>query len=283
MKTNLLIALYNLLQHPVKDIIKYYSQSNNRINQVGEALEIYIKDIFCGTFGVVDLQKKNEIYSKYFSYLGNENNPPDFMIKKGDAVEVKKTGSKNNIQLNSSFPKDKLYANSPMITKACREAENWDIKDHLYCIGTTDSNNNLKTIWFIYGDCYVANKEIYERIKTAVSKSINQLDDIILSDTKELGRVNSVDPLGLTYLRIRGMWGITHPSLAFNYLSKNREQSSFSFNAILKEEKYLSFPQQDRILLESIQNNNFSITQIKIKNPNNPANLDSAILIHYSE
>ena len=31
-----------------------------------------------------------EKYSEVFSYLGNTSNPPDMIIKDGDAIEVKK-------------------------------------------------------------------------------------------------------------------------------------------------------------------------------------------------
>lgn len=56
-----------------------------------------------------------------FSYIGNQNNPPDLMIKHGDAIEIKKIQTANaNLVLNSSYPKDKLYANNPMITKTVR-------------------------------------------------------------------------------------------------------------------------------------------------------------------
>lgn len=40
------------------------------------------------------------------SHQGNKNHPPNFIIRGGDAIEVKKIESKNrNIALNSSFPK----------------------------------------------------------------------------------------------------------------------------------------------------------------------------------
>ena len=42
------------------------------------------------------------------------------------------------IALNSSYPTAKLYSDSPMITKACRESEEWTEKDLLYAIGSVD-------------------------------------------------------------------------------------------------------------------------------------------------
>ena len=54
-----------------------------------------------------------EKYSEVFSYLGNTSNPPDMIIKDGDAIEVKKIEGFNTLMLNSSYPKQKLYSSSP--------------------------------------------------------------------------------------------------------------------------------------------------------------------------
>ena len=64
------------------------------------------------------------------------------MLQGGDAIEVKKIASQTaQIALNSSYPTAKLYANSPMITKACRECEQWDEKDLLYAIGSVQKKS----------------------------------------------------------------------------------------------------------------------------------------------
>ena len=86
---------------------------------MGEALEEYIKDLFSGTVFEKNENKRMEIISKVFSYLGNTNNPPDSILREGDAIEVKKIENKtSSLALNSSFPKAKLYSNSTMITDA---------------------------------------------------------------------------------------------------------------------------------------------------------------------
>ncbi len=97
------------------------------------------------------------------------------MLKNSDAIEVKKLQSKNSaIALKSSYPKAKLYANSPMITKACRECEEWSEKDIIYTIGYT-TNTHLNSLWMIYSDCFCADKETYERIKETISSGINSI------------------------------------------------------------------------------------------------------------
>ncbi len=281
MNTNLLIALKNIVDKPVTSLVSHYS-SSNRMNNVGEALELYVKDIFCNSLAVETLAQKNEIFSHYFSYIGNQNNPPDLMIKGGDAIEVKKIESLNSgIALNSSYPKNKLHSNSAMITKACRDCEDWTEKDLLYVVGVT-KNGILKSLWFVYGDCYAAENETYERIRTKISSGLRELTDVEFAETNELGRVNRVDPLGITYLRIRGMWHIENPNKVFDYVAEN-SAADFSVNALMLKSKYDAFPAEDKHALESIKTPDFSIKTVAIKSPDNPAKLLDAVLISFRQ
>lgn len=252
------------------------------MNSVGEALELYIKDVFCDSLKVKGHAQKAEIFSKHFSYIGNQNNPPDIMIKGGDAIEVKKIESLNSgIALNSSYPKDKLYANSSMITKECRGCEKWEEKDVLYAVGVTKAKK-LKSLWFVYGDCYAADKKIYERIRTKISMGLRELPDVEFAETNELGRVNRVDPLGITYLRIRGMWHIENPNKAFDYITSAGD-GEFSVNALILKDKYNSFPLKDRKVIEKIKTKGFLIKDVRIKSPNNPAKMLDAKLISFKK
>ena len=67
---------------------------------------------------------------------------------------------KERIELQSeyfSFKKDKLYRNSNMITIACKNCEeDWQEKDMCYVIGLVDKNQSIRSLCFIYGDCYCA-------------------------------------------------------------------------------------------------------------------------------
>lgn len=279
--TNLLIALSNLVKNPLTDVVSHY-RSSNRANSMGDALEFYVKDLFCGTTDVKDTNKKNEIYDKHFSYLGNQNNPPDIIIRGGDAIEVKKIESlRSGIALNSSYPKDKLYSDSPMITQACRGCEDWREKDLIYTIGVA-KNNKLQALWFVYGNCYAAGKEIYERIRNKISSGLSELEGVEFSETKELGRVNKVDPLGITYLRIRGMWHIDNPIKVFDYIT-GVDGDKLTVNALILKDKYNSFPAQDRENLEKLEASGLSISDVKIKSPNNPAKLLEAKLIKFTK
>ena len=278
MNTNTLIAIKNIATMPIGELRSFYAQ-HNRANSMGEALENYIKDVFAGTLHETNEQNRLTRLEEVFSYQGNQNNPPDIIIRNSDAIEVKKIESPNKeLALNSSYPKAKIFADSPMITSACRECENWQEKDILYAVGVV-KGNSLKKLFFVYGIDYAASAEIYERIKNTISSGVNTIPDVEFAQTNELGRVNRVDPLGVTYLRIRGMWGIENPAKVFSYVYAP-SNTDFEFTAIINLEKYNAFPEVDRIALENISE--VEISDIKIKTPDNPSALKQAKMIRFS-
>lgn len=276
--SNILKAIINTVKNPITKLDDY-QLGNNRINNVGVALEEFIKDAFANTIGKKENQKLED-YSKTFSYLGNQNNPPDIMLKDGDAIEIKKIQSSNTaLALNSSYPKAKIFSNSKMITKACREAEDWNEKDMIFVIGHV-KDHNLKRLWMIYGDCFAADKDIYERIKSTISNGIKTISNVEFTETKELGKVKKVDPLGITDLRIRGMWHIANPNKIFNYLEGLNNESKFELISIISDKKFQTFPKKDKVLIR--KEKGIKIKDILIKNPNNPAKTIDAKQITYN-
>lgn len=276
MKTNILICIINIIKsYKVGDVM----QDDNgeygiSINNMGAGFEKFIKNAFCNSF-YLEEKEKIIIQSEYFSYLGNQNNIPDLIIRNGDAFEVKKIESnEGSIALNSSFPKNKLY--SCITNKACQNCEaNWQEKDICYIVGCLDKKTKvIRGIWFAYGDCYCANPEIYTQIKDTMTNNIQNIG-IELGETSEIARVNKVDPLGITYLRVRGMWGIEHPSKVFEYITTKNEKPYIK--ALMLKSKFQSFDENSRNAI--LQKCN--VKDVKIQNPNNPANLLEAVLIEY--
>lgn len=276
--SNILKAFINIVNN-YQISITNVTQGNNRANNMGEGLETYIKDMFAGTMNETNEQIKLEKLSRIYSYQGNKNNPPDLMLSSSDAIEIKKLESKNSaIALNSSYPKAKLYADSPMITTACRNCESWSIKDMLYAVGYVNQSV-LKSLWLVYGDCFCADKATYERIKNTISSGITTIPNVEFTETKELGKVKKVDPLGITDLRIRGMWHIDNPNKTFNYIYTYDDTKDFQLICLMKKEKYNSLPSEDKEAIENIADENVEVQNIRIKNPNNPAQLIDAKLL----
>ena len=94
--SNILKAFVNITKNPIVNLVDFY-QGRNRINNSGKALENYIQDIFAGTVDEDNETKRLKKLQEVFSYQGNQNNPPDLILKNSDAIEVKKLQSKNSV------------------------------------------------------------------------------------------------------------------------------------------------------------------------------------------
>lgn len=275
--TNILEAIVNIVNNPIVEIKNHYT-GRNRANNVGEALEIFVKDAFANTIQEQNEQLKTSKFNEVFSWLGNQNHPPDIMIRQGDAIEVKKTQSANSdLALNSSYPKSNIQSNSNMITQECRTCEEWTVKDLIYCVGHT-TDESINSLWMVYGNIYAAKHETYQIIKQKISDGINEIPNVELAETNELGRVNRVDPLGITNLRIRGMWQIQNPRRVFEYLH-NSTSDTFELVAIIPTDKYNSFLIDSKNRIENLDDERLKISNVNVKDPNNPANLINAKLI----
>lgn len=187
---NIIHAIINLINAPTTRLSSRF-QSNNRANSQGKALEEFIQDLFAGSLQL-NGERRAKALRASFSWLGNANNPPDAMLRNGDAIEVKKIAKPNSVlALNSSHPKHKLYAHSPLIAKACRDAEKWTKKDIIYAVGVVEADI-LKHLCFVYGEDYCADDAVYTRVKSMLKRRVESHSDLDFSATNELGRINSI-------------------------------------------------------------------------------------------
>lgn len=284
--TNTIQAAISFISNPPHDLRdQVVGEITNRANSAGENLEQYIYDLYSGVASSDTAEARILKHQRAFSYIGNQNNPPDSMLRGGDAIEVKKfnipsSGNLNGeIQLNSSHPKDYLFRSNPRLTQACRDSEVWDKKEMVYALGYV-SGSNLRRLWLIYGDCYFADENTYLRVESAITESVKELD-LELGVTKELGRVNKVDPLGITNLRVRGMWITSKPEGVFNYLPVKDLPYSSELIVLMSKKKYDSFSDSDRQGLENLRSDYTTIKPIDVRDPNNPAQTIDAVFINY--
>lgn len=276
---NILSAIKSIVSASSLDVIEESNEIiHNRANQMGDAFEDYVKNAFANCLGqsVRDIKHAR---NQTFSYLGNSNNPPDAMLIGGDAIEIKKLESLGTSQLQfySSYPKNKLCSDDPQISNQCRTCEEWAEKDMLYVVGQV-KNQKLQNLFFIYGDLYCDSHEVYESAENAI-KGGHSLEGVELSETNEFGRVNKVDHLGISDLRVRGiMWLIKSPFLQFDYLTKDINDYTFKLVALIPASKYYRFENVDDFE-DFCKNHGVSILDKDIEDPQNPSNFISSKLI----
>ncbi|NBU48038.1 MAG: NgoPII family restriction endonuclease, partial [Flavobacteriales bacterium] len=267
--TNILEAIVNIANLPILEVNEL-TFGNNRATNVGDGLEVFVKDAFSDNLTTVDNAEKIVKYSQVFSYEGSQTRPPDLMILGGDSIEVKKTETiSSELQLNSSHPKSKLFSTSHLINNHCRNCEVWTEKDIIYAIGHVPKNSKtLSSLWLIYGSIYAADEDVYTGLKSTITESLENTPEIDFSETKELGRVNFVDPLKITNMRIRGMWLLQPPVKVYDYVYQYSNNLKFQLVAIIPIKKYNSFPIESRNKIEGLDDENLNIEDIKVKNPN---------------
>ena len=284
--SNLLKALINISKSKNLDLdsTEYESFDSIRIQAVGAGLELFVKDSFCGIPGIIKEERKAK-YSKVFSYHGPKNNPPDCMIRNSDAIEIKKHEGMGSpeLQLNSSYPRSNLFHDDRKITAECKTAENqpWK-KNYLYAIGNhVKGNSKLRQISFCYGNCYLADQDVYLKLMNVISESLEKLekDGMTLGESKELARINDIDPLKLAQMRIRGMWIIPSPKKVFEDIININTNDELLIIAIMKKEKFELFSKEDR---DSLSKNSFQVKEFKAKYPNDPKKEIDLVLAKYS-
>lgn len=243
---NIINAIVNLVNQPVTDL-RAITQGNNRANSAGAALEEYMKDLFSGSFHLPENQRIKK-HSEVFSYLGNDSNPPDAMLKNGDAIEVKKIESRTSaLALNSSYPKHTLLANNPMISTACRNAESWQEKDIIYMVGYVN-NMVLHDLCMVYGLDYCVNDKHYNIIKTNIAEKLENI--------------------GITKFTLSSI-EYKNPFHFFDDIYQPRRKANFNFMAIINNEKWNSFPNTH--LLD--EHSNLEVKNVYLKNSNKFAKL----------
>lgn len=253
----------------------------NRINAEGDMLEDYVLDAYANTFGL-DGHARDSVLQTVFSYLGNSSTPPDAMLRGGDAIEVKKFKRISNadLPLNSSYPKDKIHRNDQSLTEMCRTCEQWTDKDMVYCIGYLNASS-IKRLWITYGDCFCSDEAIYQRIANTITSGLNQIPGIRTAPSDELARVNDVDILKRTNLRVRGMWTISNPNKLFASLVSYNTDAPFQLFCIMTTEKYNLFSQNDRNTLSA--KSGVVINTGTVLDPNNNARTINVTIISYTK
>ncbi|GAB2023280.1 hypothetical protein RyT2_23550 [Pseudolactococcus yaeyamensis] len=272
MSKNILDAVMNIVKSNTYNL-QIAQIRSNRANSMSDALEKYVIDSFADSINENDENIRNIKVSKAFSYLGNDSNPPDAMLHGGAAIETKKIQSRlSQLQLNSSYPKSKLYKDDSRITSKAIAAEEWIEKDFIYAIGFV-KEKQLKELALIDASVYCADTETYTGVFEAVKDGIDSITNVDFSPTKELGRVNRIDPLGITNLRIRGMWLLENPFKVFDHIYSPNEKSVFNLFALISDEHFDDFKNSKELLSLVELNNSLKIKDEKVKNPNNPAQL----------
>jgi NgoPII restriction endonuclease len=282
MSSNILRAMTNIAAQD-QFLLTHEEKNQNRINRLGEKLEVFVQQAFAGVFETQTELELAQQTQSIFSYVGNNSNPPDLILSGGDAIEIKKLKSlKSAISLNSSYPKSYLHSDSTLLTQACRNCETdaWQVKDMVYVIGSV-KGKTLKQLWFVDGACYAANRDVYEQVFARIHGAVRETKHITFMKSREFARVIKIDPLERTVLRVRAMWEIQHPNKTFQNLINQTSTKNFQMLAILRESKYQQILRSNPKLELELDRLGIQRVHAQVLDPNNKAKLLDVRFVQY--
>ena len=120
-------------------------------------------------------------------------------------------------------------------------------------------------------------------LKNILENSNNELINVYKGIT--YNRANNMgDALGITNLRVRGMWSIKHPMKVFTSLvNEYNDNTNLQIYCLILKEKYDLLPKEDKECLKKyIDNNTLIMNMVRIKNPNNPVKFLDAVFFKAS-
>ena len=283
MRPNILSTIKNISDFNVNNMSDYFKDyASTQVKTIRQEIEYFVKDAISGSFKSINDKKPTDRYNGVFSYVGSKNKPPDMIIRGGDALVIKTIKTyKGSLTVNNYPPKDRLMWNDPWIVKNCREIDGgqWNSKDIFYVIGWIEKRR-MKYLNFIQGSCFIPEEKVYNKKIDSLKKNIyNYLESEGLEaiNTIGLGKVNNVDPLGITNLRIKGVWSIKNPLKIFSDTFSYDKNNDFTLIALMFKNKFDLFPKKD---IDAIVNDKqIEIKDVKIKDSNDPQRNIEAKLI----
>lgn len=286
MSPNILTAIKNISDFKTNNIRDYFKEyATSQINTPRKQLEYYLKDAISGSFKSAKEKKATDRYSGVFSYLGNKTHPPDMILKGGDALVLKTSKTyRASLTLSNSPPKDRLNWNDPWIFRNCRTIDRgqWNSKDIFYVNGWIEKGK-IKYLYFVQGRCYASEESVYNKKIADLKKNIENYlvsEGLEANTTIGLGKASNIDPLGITNLRIKGIWKIQNPLKVFSDIFSYDKKKDFTLIMLMLKNKFDSFPENDIDVV--MKDKQIKVSDVKIKNPNNPEKKIRAKLITIS-
>jgi hypothetical protein len=141
----------------------------------------------------------------------------------------------------------------------------------------------IKYLYFVQGRCFASKESVYKKRIDDLKKNIENYlaaEGLGANTTIGLGKASNIDPLGITNLRIRGIWRIQNPLKVFSDIYSYDRKNDFTLIALMSKNKFDSFPEND---IDAImEDRQIKVSDVKIKNPNNPEKRIEAKLITIS-
>ena len=151
---------------------------------------------------------------------------------------------------------------SAMFVKLCArfKSEIWVEKDFVYFIGKANAEY-VEAVWLIDGRCIAADASVYDVLFDRLKETVKELGG---EPGNEIGRLNKVDPLKATSLRVRGMWLLDHPAKVFKDFFVKPQDKVFVLNSLVSATKWNEYSKEAIKDLEALSVHGLSIKHIEL-------------------
>jgi hypothetical protein len=134
----------------------------------------------------------------------------------------------------------------------------------MFVVGRVNpSTKSVQSLSIVDGRCISDFEAVYVDL---IVKAKEQMFALGSSQTKEIGRFNSVDALNRTSLRVRPMFSLVNPAVAFSEIFQQETPNKFVLNVLIPETTYDSFPITERVQIESF-NPDLNVVRTNIDDP----------------
>jgi hypothetical protein len=138
----------------------------------------------------------------------------------------------------------------------------------MFIVGRVNkTTKSIQSLNIVDGRCLSDFEDVYIDI---IVKAQGKMFVLGSSQTKEIGRFNSIDALSRTSLRVRPMFSLVNPSVAFSEFFQQEIRNKFVLNVLIPETTYDSFPNPEREQIESF-NPDLKIVRTSIDDPTGTA------------
>jgi hypothetical protein len=104
-------------------------------------------------------------------------------------------------------------------------------------------------------------EKTYDLIFDKISLTVSDLGG---EPGNEIGRLNDVDNLKATSLRVRAMWLLEHPANLFEAIFTPTKSNSFVLNVLISLEKWNTYSTKEKNAVNELRGHDVEINQIQI-------------------
>jgi hypothetical protein len=140
-------------------------------------------------------------------------------------------------------------------------------------------SESIRWLWIFDARLAVPGPTIFEEAMDRLRTAIKSVPDYqFTEDTKEIGGVENVCGVQGVKMRLRGVWTMPSAWRLFAGVPGVRKEGEFCMHALIRTEKWMSYPQASRDRIAGLTDPDLSVSNVLIPNPNGGGDIDATLV-----